>query len=106
MKCPECSKVFKYRDVPSEDRVNNLMSTSFNCPRCRIILTPDKRFQIINAISELIIVISLIIIWVKAMFVNPVLSGLSYGVIGTIGLIGLLLCYINFMKIKLLSNNE
>jgi hypothetical protein len=101
VKCPECSKKFKFKNVPFEDRVMNAFYTSFKCPKCRVLLKPDKRFQILSSLSLLIIALCvfgvLLQVWLNI--------GLSYEASGVLGLIGILLLYINSKNIRLLNSN-
>lgn len=101
MKCPECSKKFKFKNVPFQDRVMDAFSTSFKCPKCRVLLKPDQKFQIISNLSLLIIVLSvfgvLLQVWLN--------MGLSYMSSAVLCLIGILLWYINLKNIRLLNSN-
>ena len=97
MKCPECSTKFLFKNVPLEDRVINAFSTSFKCPECRILLKPDKKFEIVSNISILIITASILGLIFKD-FLN---IGLSYQIMVLIGGIGMLIWYINSKKTRL-----
>ena len=98
MKCPECSKKFKFKNVPMEDRIINAFSTTFKCPECRILLKPDTKFQLLSNASLLIIMLCVL----NVLFKTSLNIGLSDETTGILGLIGLLSGYIGFKKTKLL----
>lgn len=101
MKCPECFKQFEFKSVPLEDRVMNKLSTSFICPRCRVLLKPDKRFELLSIVSLLMSALG-----VFSILFNVWLNiGLSYPVSVVFIVIGISIYYINFKNIRLLSSN-
>ena len=101
MKCPECSKQFEFKSVPLEDRVMNKLSTSFICPRCRALLKPDKRFELLSIVSLLMLALGVFSILFK-LWLN---IGISYPVSVFFSIFGTSMYYINFKNIRLLSSN-
>ncbi|TMO81457.1 hypothetical protein CWC16_03475 [Pseudoalteromonas sp. S3776] len=101
VKCPECSKQFKFKNIPIENRQMNKWSTSFFCPRCRVLLKPNKVFEVLNISSLSMVTLGIFSLLLKLWLTIEISFSISLALIIT----GVLLYYFSFKYLKLIRSD-
>ncbi|MFT5759723.1 MAG: hypothetical protein ACI9LM_004490 [Alteromonadaceae bacterium] len=95
--CPNCSGKFEFKNISFEDRIIERLSTSFICPGCRVLLKPDRRYELLSLSSLLLIVLGVCGIVFKSSL------NIEFGdsIFGGFSVTGVLLYYLSFKNIRL-----